>query len=62
VEVDGEKCLLTIVDPLPVEEYRVLTDTYCRQGKGFLLVYGVNDHKSFIEVAGYPERVARAKG
>lgn len=47
VVIDGETCLLDILDTAGQEEYSAMRDQYMRTGEGFLLVFAVNSAKSF---------------
>jgi len=76
VVIDGETCLLDILDTAGQEEYRCLLfvqlrlfqlnrhfhssamrDQYMRTGEGFLLVFAVNNAKSFEDISTYREQV-----
>ena len=78
VVIDGETCLLDILDTAGQEEYRCVLDWYCergyifsvfsamrdqymRTGEGFLLVFAVNEAKSFENIAHYREQIRRVK-
>ena len=37
--IDGEACLIDILDTAGQEQYTSLTDLYIRQGEAFILVY-----------------------
>ena len=43
VVIDGETCLLDILDTAGQEEYSAMRDQYMRTGEGFLLVFAVNE-------------------
>ena len=47
VVIDGETCLLDILDTAGQEEYSAMRDQYMRTGEGFLLVFAINNAKSF---------------
>lgn len=57
VVVDGETCLLDILDTAGQEEYSAMRDQYMRTGEGFLLVFAVNNSKSFEDIKQYREQV-----
>jgi len=61
VVIDGETCLLDILDTAGQEEYSAMRDQYMRTGEGFLLVFAVNNAKSFEDIAGYREQIKRVK-
>ena len=61
VVIDGETCLLDILDTAGQEEYSAMRDQYMRTGEGFLLVYAVNNSKSFEDISVYREQIKRVK-
>ena len=61
VVVDGETCLLDILDTAGQEEYSAMRDQYMRTGEGFLLVFAVNNSKSFEDIKQYREQIKRVK-
>lgn len=50
IHLDGETCLLDILDTAGQEEYSAMRDQYMRTGEGFLLVFAVNSPKSFEDI------------
>ncbi|KAF0041321.1 hypothetical protein F2P81_007219 [Scophthalmus maximus] len=46
VVIDGETCLLDILDTAGQEEYSAMRDQYMRTGEGFLCVFAINNTKS----------------
>jgi len=61
VVIDGETCLLDILDTAGQEEYSAMRDQYMRTGEGFLCVFAVNNNKSFEDVNQYREQIKRVK-
>lgn len=61
VDIDGETCLLDIIDTAGQEEYSAMRDQYMRTGEGFLLVFAVNNEKSFQDLKAYREQIKRVK-
>jgi len=61
VVIDGETCLLDILDTAGQEEYSAMRDQYMRTGEGFLLVFAVNEAKSFDNISSYREQIKRVK-
>jgi small GTP-binding protein len=47
VTVDGREVLLDVVDTAGQDEFKGMRQTYIRSGKGFLLVFALNDIRSF---------------
>ncbi|XP_027203270.1 GTPase ras-like protein 1 [Dermatophagoides pteronyssinus] len=61
VVIDGETCLLDILDTAGQEEYSAMRDQYMRTGEGFLLVFAVNSAKSYEDISTYREQIKRVK-
>ncbi|CAH0384479.1 unnamed protein product [Bemisia tabaci] len=61
VLIDGETCLLDILDTAGQEEYSAMRDQYMRTGEGFLLVFAVNSLKSYEDISLYREQIKRVK-
>ncbi|XP_031548789.1 GTPase HRas [Actinia tenebrosa] len=61
VVIDGETCLLDILDTAGQEEYSAMRDQYMRTGEGFLCVFAVNNRKSFEDINQYREQIKRVK-
>lgn len=61
VVIDGETCLLDILDTAGQEEYSAMRDQYMRTGEGFLIVFAVNNAKSFEDITAYREQIKRVK-
>uniref|UniRef100_A0A914EJW5 small monomeric GTPase n=2 Tax=Acrobeloides nanus TaxID=290746 RepID=A0A914EJW5_9BILA len=61
VVIDGETCLLDILDTAGQEEYSAMRDQYMRTGEGFLLVFALNELKSFENIQHYREQIRRVK-
>lgn len=53
VVIDGETCLLDILDTAGQEEYSAMRDQYMRTGEGFLCVFAINNAKSFEDIHQY---------
>uniref|UniRef100_A0A671SAI3 Zgc:55558 n=1 Tax=Sinocyclocheilus anshuiensis TaxID=1608454 RepID=A0A671SAI3_9TELE len=62
VVIDGETCLLDILDTAGQEEYSAMRDQYMRTGEGFLCVFAINNAKSFEDVHLYREVGEREEG
>ncbi|CAK6436316.1 unnamed protein product [Pipistrellus nathusii] len=61
VVIDGETCLLDILDTAGQEEYSAMRDQYMRTGEGFLCVFAINNTKSFEDIHHYREQIKRVK-
>lgn len=58
VVIDGETCLLDILDTAGQEEYSAMRDQYMRTGEGFLCVFAINNSKSFADINLYRYNLA----
>lgn len=61
VEIDGLPALLDILDTAGQEEFASMQDQWMREGKGFLLVYNINEKHSFEDLQILREKILRAK-
>jgi GTPase KRas protein len=59
--VDDRTAYLDILDTAGQEEYTMLRDQWIRGGHGFLLVYSVNNRRSFEEIGDFRDRVLQVK-
>eukprot|EP00727_Mastigamoeba_balamuthi_P001450 m51a1_g11301 putative ras gtpase (212) ;mRNA; r:69334-70941 len=50
VDVDGDPCILDILDTAGQEEYSVLREQYMRMGEGFVLVYNITSPQTFAAI------------
>ncbi|XP_071958172.1 ras-related protein M-Ras-like [Antedon mediterranea] len=60
-EVDGEWCMLDVLDTAGQEEFSAMREQYMRSGGGFLLVYSVTDRASFENIVGFHNQILRVK-
>lgn len=61
VVIDGETCLLDILDTAGQEEYSAMRDQYMRSGQGFLVVFSANSLRSFEDVDIFINQIRRVK-
>jgi len=61
VTIDGESCLLDILDTAGQEEYSAMRDQYMRTGQAFLCVYAITSRTSFDEITSFREQILRVK-
>jgi len=62
VTIDGESCLLDILDTAGQEEYSAMRDQYMRTGQGFILTYSITSRHSFDEASNvFREQILRVK-
>jgi len=61
VTVDGNACMLHILDTAGQEEYIAMIDQHIQAGVGFALVYSITSRQSFEGVGRFYERIFRVK-
>ncbi|KAK1752344.1 putative ras-2 protein [Echria macrotheca] len=59
--IDGDPCMLEILDTAGQEEYTALRDQWIRDGEGFLIVYSVTSRSSFSRCMRFYRQVQRIK-
>lgn len=60
-EVDGQWCMLDVLDTAGQEEFSAMREQYMRKGDGFLLVYSVTDKQSYENVQRFHTQILRVK-
>ncbi len=50
VKIDGESCIIEVLELWGQEEYTALRDQFIRDGDGFVLVYSVKSRPSFTRI------------
>jgi len=61
VEVDGNQCMLEILDTAGTEQFTAMRDLYMKNGQGFVLVYSITAQSSFNELEDLREQILRVK-
>uniref|UniRef100_A0A5K3EPZ4 Ras-related protein M-Ras n=3 Tax=Mesocestoides corti TaxID=53468 RepID=A0A5K3EPZ4_MESCO len=61
VEVDGEWCVLDVLDTAGQDEFSAMREQYMRKGHGFIIVYSVTDPQSFRQVRRFHTQILRAR-
>lgn len=60
-EIDGQWCILDVLDTAGQEEFSAMREQYMRKGDGFLLVYSVTDKQSFENIKHFYTQILRVK-
>lgn len=60
-EIDGEWCVLDVLDTAGQEEFSAMREQYMRKGDGFLIVYSVIDKASFENSKSFYTQILRVK-
>ena len=61
VEVDGNQCMLEILDTAGTEQFTAMRDLYMKNGQGFLLVYSITAQSTFNDLQDLREQIHRVK-
>nr|CAH7716468.1 unnamed protein product [Callosobruchus chinensis] len=61
VEVDGQQCMLEILDTAGTEQFTAIRDLYMKNGQGFILVYSITAQSTFNDLQDLREQILRVK-
>ncbi|MEM9692720.1 MAG: GTP-binding protein [Myxococcota bacterium] len=61
VEVDGQQCMLEILDTAGTEQFTAMRDLYMKNGQGFVLVYAITSIATFNDLTDLREQILRVK-
>jgi small GTP-binding protein len=61
IEVDGEQCMLEILDTAGTEQFTAMRDLYMKNGQGFVLVYSIIAQSTFNELQDLRDQILRVK-
>lgn len=61
VQIDGQSCMLEVLDTAGQEEYTALRDQWIRDGEGFILVYSISSRSSFTRIQRFHSQIQRVK-
>ncbi|CAL8324434.1 unnamed protein product [Lota lota] len=61
VEVDGQQCMLEILDTAGTEQFTAMRDLYMKNGQGFALVYSITAQSTFNDLPDLREQILRVK-
>lgn len=61
VVIDGQSCMLEVLDTAGQEEYTALRDQWIRDGEGFVLVYSISSRSSFTRIKRFHNQIQRVK-
>lgn len=60
--VDGESCVLELLDTPGTEQFTALNERYLRNGRGFLLVFSLIEESSLREIDSIRQQIYQIKG
>ncbi|KAJ3121756.1 Ras- protein Rap-1b [Nowakowskiella sp. JEL0407] len=61
VEVDGQQCMLEILDTAGTEQFTAMRDLYMKNGQGFILVYSITSQATFNDLMDLRDQILRVK-
>jgi Ras-related protein Rap-1A/Ras-related protein Rap-1B len=61
VEVDGQQCMLEILDTAGTEQFTAMRDLYMKNGQGFILVFSIIASATFDELTEIHGQLLRTK-
>ena len=59
--IDGEPCLLDILDTAGQVEFTAMREQYMRGGEGFIICYSIADKHSFLEAEEYRSLILKVR-
>ena len=60
-DINGQKCMLQILDTAGTEEFIAMRDLYIKSGHGFVLVYSISSQATFNDLQEMKEQILRVK-
>jgi len=61
VEIDGQQCMLEILDTAGTEQFTAMRDLYMKNGQGFVLVYSIIAQSPFNDLPDLRDQILRVK-
>merc|ERR1712061_231957 len=61
VELDGQQCMLEILDTAGTEQFTAMRDLYMKNGQGFVLVYSITATSTFNDLYEIRDQILRVK-
>ncbi|CAF1095940.1 unnamed protein product [Rotaria sordida] len=61
VEVDGQQCMLEILDTAGTEQFTAMRDLYMKNGQGFVLVYSITTQSTYYELIDLRDTILKVK-
>lgn len=59
--MDGQQCILEILDTAGTEQFTAMRDLYMKNGQGFILVYSITSQATFNDLTELREQILRVK-
>lgn len=61
VEIDGQQCMMEILDTAGTEQFTAMRDLYMKSGQGFVLVYSITAQATFNDLLELHDQIVRVK-
>lgn len=61
VEIDGQQCMMEILDTAGTEQFTAMRDLYMKNGQGFVLVYSITAQATFNDLRELHDQIVRVK-
>ncbi|CAF1078920.1 unnamed protein product [Didymodactylos carnosus] len=61
VEIDGQQCILEILDTAGTEQFTAMRDLYMKNGQGFILVYSITSQATYNDLMDLKDQIIRVK-
>lgn len=61
VEIDGQQCMMEILDTAGTEQFTAMRDLYMKSGQGFVLVYSITAQATFNDLMELHDQIVRVK-
>lgn len=60
-KVDGQPCVLEILDTAGTEQFASMRDLYIKNGQGFVVVYSITSQQTFHDIRTMRDQIIRVK-
>lgn len=61
VDINGQQCMLEILDTAGTEQFTAMRDLYMKNGQGFVLVYSISSQATFNDLLELRDQILRIK-
>jgi small GTP-binding protein len=61
VEIDGQHCMLEILDTAGTEQFTAMRDLYMKNGQGFVLAYSITAQSTFNDLHEIRDQILKVK-
>lgn len=61
VDINGQQCMLEILDTAGTEQFTAMRDLYMKNGQGFVLTYSISSQATFNDLLELRDQILRVK-